>query len=444
MFSKKGESTRNMYPIVVYLNEKQYKKTLYCLKSFYLLLKIPFHKNICNVLKIMDDCLRLEYFKGIVFDVSLNEILLDRLFFLKEFSINLTTHNKNIGIWGIPYCTLQDILGDYHYSLLAPLMISENSKAHSKCIPHHLLDSSMLFGCKRCIDIDECCGLGNRNENYIRRGGRIVQHTYNDAQRQLYRADNNDMKVLFESFMKHIDISDEYYAYRYVYFVKNIDYGSRYSFNNRFVYHCDFLPKHELDVELKFLKYHVINTEIIARLKELHLQDRISRIAYSKAIGDNTVRESFYVSPSDVRDKELLQYFQLTLDVNFTYKLNGLGIDYYDDKIKSYKIYCMVKTEILKENFSHYLKAIDIDVSCLSEKEHYYSVRYDKEKNKVSERIDLVYDDLDYEHFKHYIQEQGFSLEISKKTSFIVFAFEFENRQLKKINLYYKHRLLGM
>ena len=430
----------NKIPIISYIKLEQYQNLLDSSNKFYLYFLLT-SQNRKNIFNIVQDCLENDFFQGIIFDIDKNDILFNRLFFLKDITLRLIENSKDIGIWGIPYCAMQLIFDDYNYSLLVPRFIPSNSSRYSRLNIVDNYESNMLFRCKECFKVNDCNGFGKRKENILNWGGKISYKYLNIKGRdELFNPYDEDMKNLYLNFSKYIENSSKEYANRYLYFVANIDYGSKYSFKNRFIYHCEFLPEQELDKEILFLKNNVLNQSVLSKIKKLYKQYAIKQIAYSKAIRNDTIRESFYISPNNEKSIDILKYFQIKENFIFPYRLYGLGIDYYNESIISYKIYSILKSHLIVKYFSKYLKKIDIDILDLYEKEHYYSIRYDKNMKKISERIDLIYNDTDYKYFKKYIDQVGFSEEFLNKIIVSLLAFEFKDNKLIKINIYYHNR----
>lgn len=423
---------------IVYINKRQYDRYINSKSNFYLLFELSAENRI-SLLKIIADCLNHSHFRAIIFTVNKNEILFDRLFFLKEMTLKLFQNDKKVGIWGIPYCVMQSIFGGHYFSQLADKMIPENSNQYSKYIPVNQYSSSLLLQCHKCIASNDCDGLGIREENQSLYRGR-VSHKYRIIGRNdLFRTDNEVMKKMYDSFCEHVDNSDLTYADRYLYFVKNIDFGSSYSFSDRFVYHCDFLPLHDYEKELIFLDSYIENKSFLPMINELAGKNKIGRIAYSKAQNENISRESFYIIPNDEHNYYLLNYFNINFDIKFPNRFFGVGVDFYNGQIKSYKVYFMIPTEILLQVFPHYFQKIDINVLELHKKEHYYIIRLDRNKKIISERIDLVYNDKDRVLYQTYFEHLLFPNKTLEELHIFALAFEFEDMDIKKKNIYYRN-----
>ncbi len=440
MVHDKGEyKIRSSYPYFVYIDNLQYRNFLDKNTHFYLIFELS-KKNRKSLFKIIQDCIDNENFHGIIFVINKNELLLDRIFFLKELSLKLFKSNKEVGLWGIPYCVRQLIFGSFDFSQFAPRFIPEESQSYSKYTPTYRRDSSLLLKCVECIASSNCDGLGSRKENHSMWSYR-TSHAYRKKGRDaLFKTDNEQMQKLYDEFCDYIDHSDLTYADRYLYFVKNLDLGSSYSFSDRFVYHCDFPAPHEYEQELIFLGTHVQNKNFLPMISELVNRGEICRIGYTKAEKDNVSRESFYVNPNGESNYYLLKYFGIDLELDFPNKFYGVGVDFYNGEIKSYKVYCMVPTEILLQMRPQYFEEIGIDLLSLHEKEHYYIVRLDANKKRVSERIDLMYNDKDYLRYKPYIKHLSLPEKFLRKLHIFAFAFEFEAMQLNKMNIYYRNR----
>ncbi len=431
---------REQWLYFVYVDEHQFYRCLNSQRDFYLLFELT-KKNRKSLLKIIQACITHEDFHGIIFIADKNEVLLERLFFLKDLSLKLIKNHKEVGVWGIPYCVMQLIFGAYHFSKFIPEFIPEESCYYSKFTPTYQQDSSLLLPCVECVALHECDGLGSRKENHMMWSYR-TSHKYRKIGRnKLFQTDNEKMQKNYDRYCDYIDHSDLTYADRYLYFLKNIDLGSSaYSFSDRFVYHCDFLPSHEYEQELSFLNTHVENSRFLPMLSELINRGEVRRIGYSQAERNGVSRESFYINPNAEDNYYFLNYFNIDLKITFLNKFLGVGIDYYNGKIKSYKIYFWVSIEILLEMHPQYFKQIDIDVCALFEKEHYYVIRLDEKKERVSERIDLIYNEKDRLLFDAYFKYLPFSQKQLNELTIFGFAFEFEAMMLNKMNIYYRNR----
>ena len=424
---------------VTYINSLQYNTYLNSKDDFYLIFELS-QENRKFLLTIAKDCLRNEHFCGMVFVVDKNEILFDRLFFLRQIILVLLQNKKKTGVWGVPRCVEQMIFGSYHFSQVSLDLVPDNSSTYSKFIPTYQQHSSLILSCYKCIAVDTCNGLGLRIENTSNIGYRTA-HKYRKRSRDtLFKTDNEAIQKLYNTFSEHVDNSDLRFSDRYLYFVNNIDFGSPYSFTDRFVYHCDYLPPHEYEQELSFLKKHVENNDFLTMIFDLVKKGEVAKIAYSKAQKSNVSRESFYLAPVNERSHTLLSYFNIDLDTDFPNKVYGVGIDFYDGNIFSYKVYFMYPSEILLQLFPQYFKKIKIDLTKLSEKEHYHVLRLDTDKNIVTDRIDIVWNKKDHLLFKPYLDLLPFSDKIMEDMRFFTFAFEFEKMELSKMNIYYRNK----
>ena len=421
---------------IVYINDLQYQSYILGMKSFYLIFELS-SRNRKHLLSVLNDCIQYRHFKGLVFLIDKNEILFDRLFFLRNLILKLVQNGKYTSIWGLPYCTEQTILGMQDYSKYAPYFIAKEGEYFSKYTPTYQQDSSLLLKCKECFNVDHCDGLGSRSENHHIQGYR-TSHTYRKRGRDiLFKTHNKEMQKLYDSFSHHVDGSDLRYADRYLYFVTNVDFGSSYSFTDRFVYHCDYIPMYEYQEELRFLEIHVTNRKIIPMLRTLADEEEVCRLAYSKAVNEKVSRESFYMNPNGEYNYYLLKFFHIDLNLNFPNRFLGLGVDFHNAEIKAYKVYLMLPVHVLVNMFPQYLEKINVDLSILHEKEHFYILRLDKDKKKISERIDIVYNDKDRQALKKYLPYTDDILDI---LHVFALAFEFESMEITKMNIYYKNR----
>ena len=440
-----NNKNENIFPLlyIVYVNDQQYLKNLSAKKHFYLLLELS-ESNRKNLLKIVKDCKKHDYFLGIIFMINKNELLLDRLFFLKSITIELMDLNKRVGIWGIPYCAKKTLFGAYDFSQFAYNLIPEKSSYYSVNNLFYQTKSTLLTSCYQCIESIKCLGLGIQKENNILQDRGSISHDYRIRGRDmLFRTKNIKMQNLYNTFTKYVDSSDLTYANRYLYFVNNVDFGSIYSFTNRFVYHCDFLPPHEYEEEFLFLSKVVQNIYFLNSVKTLISKGMLSRIAYSRAEKENIIRESFYVSPKDEYDYELLKYFNLKLDNKLPYKLYGIGIDFYNNELKSYKVYFIVPSNDLSKLSSNDLEKIDINIETLKQKEHYYVLRFNKDKKIISKRVDLMYSKEDKQVYMKLLEKFSSTQQLLEIAHIFALSFEFQEEKIEKMNLYYQNIFSG-
>ena len=437
-----GTTERKLKPpslYAVYIDAIQYQKWLEDKREFYLIFELS-KKNRKSLLTIVQECLEYKHFLGMIFVVEKNELLFERLFYIKTLALKLLDNDKSTGVWGVPYCVMQSIFGPCDYSHYASGLIPQTNEIFSKYIPTYRKDSSLLIKCAECICVSDCDGLGSRTANHHMWDYR-TSHTYRTKERDiLFKTEQKEMQKIYDLFCNHIDQSDLSYADRYLYFVKNIDFGSPYSFAERFVYHCDFLPHFEYEKEFDFLSQHIKNRDLLPRIRFLAEKEEICRLGYSKAVNENIHRESLYINPRYENSYYLLEFFDVEIERSFPNKFFGVGVDFFNGEIKSYKIYFVVHSEILLQMRPHYFKKIGIDIDTLHQKEHYFIVRLNADKESVSERIDLIYNERDHLHYARYFEQALFPNENMKKIHPFAFAFEFEKDNIKKINIYYRNR----
>ena len=157
----------------------------------------------------------------------------------------------------------------------------------------------------------------------------------------LFRTSNVLLKKTYEEFTDYIDRSDATYANRWISFVDNINFSSKYFFTDRFLYSCSALPLHEYEKEMIFLSSHVENKDFLSILSKLLYSSEINKFAYTKAVNNLTHRESFYLHPLDNKNYQLLDLFALKVKKDFPNKLFGVGIDFIIKK--SCHIKCILK-----------------------------------------------------------------------------------------------------
>ena len=426
--------------IHVFISWEQLSGILDSERDFYILFELSENGKRRYLKRLIDQCLKSPLCRGIIFFIDKNQLLLKRLFFLRDVTLDFYQNGKSVGIWGIPACVKIDIYGPQLFTELVPAMIQENGNNYCDYLSPYHLHSSLLLSCRKCIAREKCDGLGIRSDNQTGFEYRI-SHQYRKIGRDnLLDSQNRSIRKSYEDFSAYVDSSDLTYADRYLYFIKNLHYGSYYSFADRFVYHCNYLPYEEYDDELDFLGSQVENKKFLETIGVLAQKHEISRIAFSRAVKDTIVRESFYLAPVIQYDHYLLHYFGISEERYSREKLYGIGIDFYDKKIISFKIYYLIQSEKLLKNHKNLVDKIGINPLMLHENTHFYILRVDLDGKILSERIDLVFDRRDLKYYDAYFSSFSLDRDILDKLHIFALAFDFEKEEIKKINLYYRNR----
>ena len=139
----------------VYIDAAQYQKWLKDKREFYLIFELS-KKNRKSLLTIVQECLEYKHFRGMIFVVEKNELLFERLFYIKTLALKLLDNDKSTGVWGVPYCVMQSIFGPCDYSHYASGLIPQTNEIFSKYIPTHHKDSSLLLKCAECVCVSDC------------------------------------------------------------------------------------------------------------------------------------------------------------------------------------------------------------------------------------------------------------------------------------------------
>jgi hypothetical protein len=333
-----------------------------------------------------------------------------------------------------------EILGPELFSEMRPLFEEEAGPGRCRCEAGIFGRSALRLACRTCIARERCGGLGRREANLL--PWREYRSTHADRRRgreALFHTDDPELMERYRRFVRHVDGSDLRYADRYLYFVRSLDYGSPYVQTDRFVYHCDYLPRREYGAELAFLASQTARRSMIADLESLALSGGIARYAYSRGRGKGGERESFYFAPPTPEEHDLLAYFAVPWEYDARERLVGLGIDYYDGRLAGYKLYSEIRPDALWRRFPEYLERIGIDPLGLHTPFHYHVLRFDREGRKLSERIDLIYDPRDREAYRSQFAAFPSDAGFWERIHIFGLAYDFAGERLEKVNLYYRN-----
>jgi len=409
-------------------------------KDFYLI--IPLGKGEKGELSaLFSRALESPYCQGIVFDIDPNAVLLDRLFFLRFFLESLERAGKSGGIWGIPECILYRILGPWNFYRLKERLIPPQSASYCRLHPLESFHSSLPLGCRKCHTANNCPGPGNRAENLHSIGEHISPHSLRRRHRELlFKSDDPELERRYRYFCNYVDRSDLTEADRYLYFAKNLNRRSDYIYTNRFIYHCDYLPFHKYDKELRFLESAGARSEILEHLAHAVGGEMLSRYGYSDASRDDCRRESLYMAPATPHDLRLLKRFGLPTSLCEGGEFWGIGIDYFDNERYELKLYILRRTAELLERFPHYLQQIPVSVETLHHPKQVHVLRFNASRQRLTERIDLIHTPRDRDHFIDALKDFPFNEEQKEVMHTLALGFDFLDGTLSKSTLYYRNR----
>lgn len=333
---------------------------------------------------------------GVVFSVENTDVDHRDIFFLKECVEKILIAGKRVGLWGISGTVQRRLLGGYLY---------------------------MRFHC------DAILPEGIEQSVFQEKPGESASSVPFDSQSSL-------LKDKHEAFIQHCRSIESPTTLRRVYYVTNIDYHSQYSYQDRFIYQCDYPSPREYSLEYEFLKAHAINRSYVEKLESLSDITRTSQIAYSLAEKEGHTRESFYMFVTFEYGDKLLVDLGIEYEVPQVPDMQffGAGQDVVDGELVCHKLYFRSP----KSFIIGYFRPYGIDVSALCRNSHYLVLRLDQHQRLQSYKIEMqfTYEDLpllqallqDYDYFQEHLEHgQPYNM-----------AVEFEGGGISKVNVYHR------
>ena len=182
---------------------------------------------------------------GLILYIDKNAFVFEKLSFLKAVVLHFYRQKVPLGIWGLPYCVMQQILGGYLYARLQKYLINEpDSFAFKYQNKQH---SSLLLNCKKCIKVELCSGLGSLACNRSQFAWRMANR---------YRFQNVDYLSLQESvkrvhnlFVNHICHYPQEKTDRAMAYAKVFQKSSGFAYHDRFIYYCNYLLPQQIEDE---------------------------------------------------------------------------------------------------------------------------------------------------------------------------------------------------
>jgi len=428
--------------LIAYINEEQYTFWLHKKEKFYLLFEVSGKTN-KTIFSLIQDCIINDFFLGIVFIVNKDEVLFERLFFFRALLEKLVQNSKKTGMWGLPYCVTQYILGEDTFARLVPGMIPEQTDEFCKLVPVHRKNSSLLLSCGQCVAVSDCDGLGSRVENHRLYFFRRDHEFRKNGRDRLFCSRDTALRRSYEAFCEYVDRSDLTFANRCIYFTKNIDlteFGAQFSFTDRFVYHCNHLPEHECAQEYNALSKLIKNNKILTQLKTFFHTEKVNKIAYSIACRDAVRRESLYVSLSDEKADFLLGILGIEHEISRNSTLYGVGIDFYGNMIVSYKVYQRYRYDALVEELYPYLDIIPLDIGKMRSRYHHVGYRFNTNHELMSMKIEIASTLMDETNLHDLFTRYPVVQNIFFRTRILHISFDFIGREMQKISLYYRNK----
>ncbi len=383
--------------------------------------------------QIIKMCMDHQGFKGVIFHVDTHKFIFDRLFFVKSLIEQLLILKKQVSIKGVPICVSRTLLGGYLYMLFVNNQVVENIENNYETQTNRVF----LPMCISCIDKDGCIGT---NKIDMQSFNPIIKKSLSFFPVNGLKPFEQDLVFLnskHEIYVEHCRNVQSLVAYRTVYYVSNIDFKSEYSYDNRFIYGCDYIGPDEYKKEFKFLRSNVIHSKYIDLLESIASIEKTSQIAYSLAQKGDIFRESFYMFVSKQYGDKILQDFQIIYKYPHSNDMQfiGVGIDVINDVIEGYKLYFQSFKSFLKS----YLEPFGLDISKLSHNSHYLVLRLDKHQHLVSYKVELLFLYEELKYFRDLIDDYTYYDKKLNSTGLYNMAIEIVKNKISKINIYHRH-----
>ena len=371
---------------------------------------------------------------GLILYIDKNAFVFTKLSFLKAVALHFYHQNVPLGIWGLPYCVMQQILGGYLYTKLHQYLIPEpESFAFRHQNGQH---SALLLNCKKCIKAEMCSGLGNLACNRSQFAWRMANR---------YRFDNLPYLTLREpaakvhdQFIKHICRYPQEETDRAITYARVFPRSRGFAYYDRFIYYCNYLLYSQVEEEKELILAYTKNRGFIERFFRFY-PSYFGRYAYSLAYGEK-IRETIYGFFIDKnRSWDLLGKLNLDLAQQpFEEPFYFFGIDLIDGVPEGYKLYAKISddraffdylAQYFSFEFPHEIVKISYDFLFVR--------RVDARKRLTSIKVEMYCKDL--ELLSHLIYEYyDIRLESNEhyETDRIAFDIDLEG-SLNKITLYY-------
>ena len=401
------------------------------IKPFFLVYPIG-SSNDKHLKKLANQCVASNSVHGVVFTIDKENHDYDQLFYLKTIIEKIMINGKNVGLWGVPNCVPRKILGGYIYMKFRYWEIAEptvNLRSNKK---RYLIEA-----CENCFDNSNCIGLGRRNSNNYKPAAKTrAPMTALNIEQGRANFDCSSLEKNHQAFMKHCRSIESACTYRRVYYTTNIDYHSKHSYPNRFIYQCDYLAPEEYNLEFSFLTNQAINKHWPSLFESISSIDRTKQIAYSLAEKHGEIRESFYLFVTEQYGFDLLQEIGIAYDLPKTpdMRFMGAGIDVVRGDVECYKLYFRAPKNFVINYFEH-------DINGLSQNSHYVVLRLDSNSTLISFKIELLFSYKDLPVLEPLLPNYKNLREKLDPTGLYNVAVEFENDCISKVNIYHQQML---
>lgn len=328
--------------------------------------------------------------RGLIIHIDINSISFSKLSFLKKIILQFHNKNTSLGIWGIPYCVFQKILGGFYFTLLEPSLIKPNLFFSSYRDTY--LASRLHINCNLCIVSDSCFGLGLKKENFSMWNFRLKPEERVKEKKKVHFSDEK-IRNKFNLCLDYLKQSNIKYTDRTLKFAKVFTNNKNHYYDNRFVYFCRYLHKSEFEEEKKFCKLLVDNKNYLEFLFDfLYFNYLLKGFAYTiSRETSGKYRETFYTYfTTDKVFKHFLKQFGLNCELNSFEEFYDYSVDFVDGVKKSHKVYTRILDknlffDYLYEDFSFFLpESIKKNAYNL-----YFVRRYDENKKLISVKFEF-------------------------------------------------------
>lgn len=290
---------------------------------------------------------------NIIIIVDKNSFKISELIFLKNIVINFWVLENKLGIWGLPYCHLQEILGEINFIKFEPILIKENNLFFS-LINNFYINSTQLINCHLCfLKNTNCYGFGNKPENFLINKGRLNTKLRLEKYKSI-KYENKELNALYNLFINHILNSNLYYSDRYLRLTKVYTQKKELNYDERFVYYCRYLSKFEFNSEKSFLLSIAKNKDFFKYMYENFVENfYLNSLAYTYLTGD-IERETFYFYFKD-QDAFILffKFMKISINIEIFEEFYDVSFDFKNGLQSDFKIYTKIKDASL---FFDYLK----------------------------------------------------------------------------------------
>lgn len=367
-----------------------------------------------------------------------NSFNFNELFFLKNVISNFYDQGISIGILGIPYCVLQNILGGFEYLIYEPFLLKMNYFYFLKKDFDN--NSILLLNCKNCVAVSGCLGLGILSENSNNWSFRLDSRTRMSKKKEII-FDDKRVNQKHLDFINYILTRSQKYTDRTIKYAKVFTKKKDLEYVDRFVYFCRYLKSDEIETEKKFF-LNTIENKSFGNLifDELYKNFLLKGFAYTFcSLPNSNFRETFYLY---FKNQELFYWFLNFFNSKFKLEdfesFYDISFDFFNFEQRDTKIYTFI-TDVqsfftyLKNNFNFTFDSDIIDISY----NFFFVRRMDINGNLKS--VKFEFNTKDFEFVKNKLNKI-YNLNIQKDPNLIEEIISPDitiNGEINKITIYY-------